>query len=98
MSAASRTVDGMQRAAQFRKRRESGLGDLQDDTLLTTLQKVELLAEHQAAVERATEVMIQRALDQGESWSSIGAALGVTKQAAHQKWSARLRAAQLPVS
>jgi hypothetical protein len=38
------------------------------------------------------EAHVERALKQGWSWRQIGAHLGVTKQAAHRRYAARLRA------
>ncbi len=53
-------------------------GDVPD-----TLRCLALLAE---TVESATRTAVQQARETGASWSEVGAALGVSKQAAHARF------------
>jgi hypothetical protein len=53
-----------------------------------TLRDLAALADH---VDQAITEAVAGLRDQGYSWSEIGARLGVSKQAAQQRWAARER-------
>lgn len=58
---------------------------------LTPLDVVAQVPAYLAGVERQVVEAIARARAAGESWASIGAALGVTKQTAHERYAAAVR-------
>lgn len=45
-----------------------------------------VLAEARRELDRLTRLAVERAVGRGEPWSRIGPALGVTRQAAQQKY------------
>ncbi|MFJ9557736.1 hypothetical protein ACIRPH_28330 [Nocardiopsis sp. NPDC101807] len=57
----------------------------------TPVQGLRAVASLRAVVDSLELRQVEEALRSGESWSSIAAALGVTRQAVHKKYGKRLR-------
>ena len=56
----------------------------------SAVERLDALAALAQRVDQATKRTVREALDAGETWQSIGEALSVSRQAAHEKWSRRL--------
>lgn len=56
----------------------------------TPVQGLRAVASLRAVVDSLELRQVEQALRSGESWSSIAAALGVTRQAVHKKYGKRL--------
>ena len=67
----------------------SQLAAVASDTSTPT-QGLRAVAALRVLVETLELRQVEQALKSGESWSSIGAALGVTRQAVHKKYAQRM--------
>lgn len=97
--AMTREDDTMTDAAAARARRKgfAAVEAISNDPNLTDLERVAVLrAVNEALHLEAMPAAVEAALDHGATWSAVGDALGVTKQAAQQQWSRRLTARRLP--
>ncbi|CAN5743785.1 hypothetical protein BH20ACT1_BH20ACT1_01230 [soil metagenome] len=60
-----------------------------DEPLLRLGSAAALASELEAKADALVSHFVEQARDSGASWSSIGGTLGVTKQAAQQRWHGR---------
>ncbi len=62
--------------------RETAIAAPEDDDPIAALRTV---ASERSTLEREEEVLVRRARNRGFTWAAIAGALGVSKQAVHQK-------------
>jgi hypothetical protein len=62
--------------------RETAIAAPEDDDPIAALRSV---AAERTELEREEEVLVRRARNRGLTWAAIAGALGVSKQAVHQK-------------
>jgi hypothetical protein len=83
------TEDEIQRAAQFAEEADPSQATMDDTTDLREL--AEAVDQVRAGEARVRE-LVERARANGRSWGRIGIALGVTRQAARERFSEKIRA------